>query len=450
MLRILLYLILIAPLAYGALWLAEHPGTIAIDWSGWRLETSLGVLLAVLLLSLLLVSLVILLIRSIFAIPSRLSSHSKLKHYEHGVSALTRAMSALAIADHRQADKEINKARHHLGKDAPAPRLLATQLAHARGDKDAVREQLGAMLESPETRLVGLRGMIEQSLREGRLEQAIDYAQEAWEAQPSDRWLALMLLDLFTRGKQWNDALELLEKSQRRHALSKQDVQRYEAMIHMLRAQEAVQENRLEDALELTQQARKYDRHFQPAQQLLIELYSRTDNAGKMMKAIQHCWKDAPHAEYIDLILKHYSDESPAKLQKRVEKLAALNPEHMESQLAIARIAIHHAKWDRARERLKAALALHESPRVYELLATVERGESGNEKQAGEWLHRAVSAPRDESWVCTRCSHVAAAWHIHCPHCTAFDSLIWQMPDDIAPRTVDAEVFPASAQIAGP
>lgn len=449
MLRLLLYLCLIAPLAYAALWLAENPGHIVLDWSGWRLETSLGVLLAGLTFLLLVIALAVLVIRSVFAIPSRISSRSRLRHYEHGIGSLTRAMSALAIADYRHAEKEINKAKHHLGHDAPAPRLLATQLAHARGDKEGVRAQLGAMLENPDTRLVGLRGMIEQSLREKRIDQAITYAKEAWAAQPTDRWLVLILLDLYCRNKQWQDALIILEKAQRRHALTKQDTQRYRAMIHLLRAQEAVQNSRLEEALELAKLARKEDGTFKPAQQLLIELYSRTNEPGRMLKAIFQSWKASPHPEYVDLILKHYSSDSVTKLQKKITRLAAQNQGHLESEIAIARIAIHHAQWDEARKHLKHALEIYESPRIYEYLAAVERGESGNEKQAGDWLQQAVNAPRDESWVCTRCNHAAITWDIHCGHCQAFDSLVWQAPDTIA-SPAEAEIVPPSAQIPAP
>jgi uncharacterized membrane protein (DUF485 family) len=39
MIRVILYLILIALIAFGAVWLAERPGEVAITWQGERLDT---------------------------------------------------------------------------------------------------------------------------------------------------------------------------------------------------------------------------------------------------------------------------------------------------------------------------------------------------------------------------------------------------------------------------
>ena len=46
MIRVILYLILIALIAFGAVRLAERPGEVAITWQGQRLDTSVMVLVA--------------------------------------------------------------------------------------------------------------------------------------------------------------------------------------------------------------------------------------------------------------------------------------------------------------------------------------------------------------------------------------------------------------------
>jgi HemY protein len=452
MLRLVFYLLLIAPLVYGALWIADNPGTIVIDWNGWRIESSLGLMFALFIVASLVVTVIALILRFIFTIPSTLSARAKLKHYERGVTAMTRSMAALAISDYSQAAREIRKSRHHLGEDAAAPRLLSAQLAHAKGDRDAVRKQLTAMMDHPETRLVGLRGMIEQSLREGRLEQAINYAHEAWDAQPGDRWLALILIDLHTRCGQWAEAREVIAESTRKKALNRQDMQRYQAIVAYLSARQHQKNHYLAESIEQAQLARKCDPAFQPAQQLLIELYAESRDADKMAKLIQSSWKDTPHPRYAELLIEHFGDEPPSKFQRRMEKLAALNPSHMESELALARLAMHRKNWDGAREHLRAALAIQESPRIYEALAQVERAEHGNtiqaNSQAAEWLGRAVTAPKDHGWHCTRCGHAHMQWQLHCNHCQAFDSLVWQQPDHLPPPA-DIDIFPNSGQLTG-
>src|SRR5258706_488339 len=46
MIRVIIYLIVLAALAYGAVWLAERPGEVAITWRGERIDTSVMVLAA--------------------------------------------------------------------------------------------------------------------------------------------------------------------------------------------------------------------------------------------------------------------------------------------------------------------------------------------------------------------------------------------------------------------
>ena len=44
MIRVLVFLLVIALVAFGAVWLADRPGDVAIAWLGHRIETSVMVL----------------------------------------------------------------------------------------------------------------------------------------------------------------------------------------------------------------------------------------------------------------------------------------------------------------------------------------------------------------------------------------------------------------------
>ena len=44
--RVVAALVVIAVLAVGCAFFADHPGRVAIVWQGWRVETSVGVLVA--------------------------------------------------------------------------------------------------------------------------------------------------------------------------------------------------------------------------------------------------------------------------------------------------------------------------------------------------------------------------------------------------------------------
>ncbi len=43
MIRVLLFLALVALMAFGVVWFADRPGDVAIIWQGYRIETSVMV-----------------------------------------------------------------------------------------------------------------------------------------------------------------------------------------------------------------------------------------------------------------------------------------------------------------------------------------------------------------------------------------------------------------------
>ena len=44
MIRVVIFLVAIAGVAFGAAWLADRPGDVVIAWQGMRIETSVAVL----------------------------------------------------------------------------------------------------------------------------------------------------------------------------------------------------------------------------------------------------------------------------------------------------------------------------------------------------------------------------------------------------------------------
>ena len=43
MIRVILFLALVALIALGVVWIADRPGDVVITWQGWRIESSVMV-----------------------------------------------------------------------------------------------------------------------------------------------------------------------------------------------------------------------------------------------------------------------------------------------------------------------------------------------------------------------------------------------------------------------
>ena len=44
MLRLILFLVAVVALAWGVIWVSDNPGQVSLNWGGWQVETSAGVL----------------------------------------------------------------------------------------------------------------------------------------------------------------------------------------------------------------------------------------------------------------------------------------------------------------------------------------------------------------------------------------------------------------------
>src|ERR1700689_5424560 len=95
MIRVVIYLIAIGVLALGAAWLAERPGDVAITWQGWRLDTSVTVMvLAVAAVAALTVALWSVL-RAIWRSPRVLRQHRRARRNARGYLALSQGLIAV-------------------------------------------------------------------------------------------------------------------------------------------------------------------------------------------------------------------------------------------------------------------------------------------------------------------------------------------------------------------
>src|SRR3546814_4260342 len=89
--------------------------------------------------------------------------------------------------------------------------LLSAQAAQLNGDQTAARRYFEAMLERPETEFLGLRGLLNQSLRTDDPARALALAHRARALRPSTPWVLRTCLDLEIRQGRWDDALSSLD-----------------------------------------------------------------------------------------------------------------------------------------------------------------------------------------------------------------------------------------------
>ena len=452
--RTLPVLIVIALLAAGAGFLASEPGSVALTWQGWRVDTSVAVLVFGVVLLAMFAAALFHLLRKLLGGPRAFMRARREKRRREGYRALTQGMVAVAAGDAEEAHRFARKADTLLA-EPPLTLLLSAQAAQLKGDEQAARKYFTAMLERAETEFLGLRGLIMQALRGGDEHAALHLVERARALRPRTPWVLQSLFELQARAGKWLEAEATLAEGLKRTVLASDAARHHRAVLlhERSRAAEAAGDQR--EALQLAAKAHGLEPGFAPATARYAELLRVGGWTRRAAKAIETAWRDAPHPDLAAAWNALFSEETPVARLKQVDRLAVVNPDHPESRLAQARASLGARLWGEARRHLEALGAKPDapppSPRVCRDMAELEEAQHGDVGAAHHWLGRAASSTAaDPAWICGACGAETHSWSAVCPSCRAFASLAWRLPTTQAPRRLAAPAPPSGLMPALP
>lgn len=454
MIRVLLFLVFAAALGAGAVWLSDQPGgDVSLEWLGWRVETSAAVL-AVLALALAVAATVAWrILRLVWTAPGRIAEARRRNRRTKGYKALTQGMVAVAAGDPEEARRQARKAASLLD-EPPLTLLLSAQSAQLNGDEQAAKRFFTQMLEREETAFLGLRGLLRQSLDSGDKAQALKLAEQAYVRRPETPWLQPALLELQASAGQWNKAGETLARAAKQKTIPAVAAPRQQAAILVERARAAEAAGDGSAASDLAWKAYKTDPGFAPAAALAIARLAKDGRARKAARTARAAWPATPHPDVAAAYLTALSGADALERVRALEQLAAANPEHLETRLALADAALRAELWGEARRHLQPLTEADgpASARACRLMAEIEKAEHADAAAAERWRALADAAPPDPAWICGKCGAVAQSWSALCPACGGFATLDWRAPKRVSALTAIAVApgAPAESEIAIP
>jgi len=445
MIRLLFLLGVLALAAFGFSWFLERPGDIVLTWQDYRIETSVGVGLAIVIALAMLISLTWAIIRIIFRLPSIVSIAARQRKRGKGYAALSRGMIAAGAGDARQAAKAATEAQKHLPNE-PLALLLKAQAAQVAGDHKAADMAFSEMVERPGMKLLGYRGLHTQAQRRGDLEAAHHFARESHKAAPLP-WSAKAVLDHHAAHGEWDKALATLQSNVAAKLIDKKTAERQRAVLETALAQEALEKNPAE-ALRLARLAAGRAPDLVPAVAIAARLLARNNDIRKAAKLIEIAWIRSPHPDLADIYLDLRAGDSNADRLVRAQILTKLSTHAPESRMIIARAALATRNFALARTILAPLVAEGEEPtvRMCLLMAELEDSELGATGNVRGWLARASRAPRDEAWIADGVT--SEVWLPVSPVTGKIDAFQWLRPPEgarpVVPLTLTAEPVAAA------
>lgn len=424
MVRVLLYLFIIALLAVGAVWLADRPGEVSVLWQGYRIETSVAIAAIGVVILAFLVMTAWTLIRFVLGMPSAFSFASRSRRRARGFEAVSRGMVAIGAGDPVAAGRYAQDARKFAGNE-PLTLLLEAQAAQLSGDRGRAEAAFKAMLDKPETRVLGLRGLFVEARRRGDMAAARAFADDAVRRSPSLAWANDALLDFHTSAGDWQAARTAVERRAALRLAEKAEAKRQRAVLLAAEALDA-RSREPEKALAAALEAVKLAPGLTPAAALAGRMLSERGDVRKAAKLLETAWREASHPDIAAAYLDARPGDSAQDRLARAETLAKLRPADPEGVLALAGAAIHARDFARARKVLKPLLAGGASVRACLLMAELEEAEHGAAGKVREWLGRATRAPRDAAWVAD--GLVSDQWLPVSPISGRLDAFVWTVP----------------------
>jgi HemY protein len=448
MIRIILFLLLIALGAAGAAWIAEQTGDVVLSWGGYRIETSLPVFALALGIVVVAAMMVWAIARALWRAPGRIRRSRREQRLARGRAAITQGLLAVGHGDSSAARAHAEIARKHAAQD-PLALLLHAQSAQLDGDREAAHRAFRAMAEREDTRLLGLRGLFIEAQRADDPVAAVIVAEEALKLSPSSSWASHAVLGFCCAKGDWTGALKILDNNQSSGLIDKATYRRQRGVLLTARALEFEKSDR-DLSRQSVMEAIKLAPTLIPAAVLASKFESEAHQVRRSMRIIETAWLAQPHPDLADAYAHVKLGDSARQRLVRVETLAAKVPGHIEGALAIARAAIDASEFTRAREALGPFIA-QPTQRVALLMAELERTEHGDSGRARAWTLRAVRALHDPAW--TADGYVSDRWRPVSPVTGRLDAFQWQTPVAALPSdrgdTIESSPF-EEAMLAAP
>jgi HemY protein len=448
MVRMVLFLLLIALAAAGAAWVADQTGDVTLTWGGLRVETTLPVFVFALGITIVAAMLAWTILAALWRTPGRIRRHRHERRHARGRHAITHGLLAIGHGDSAAARQHADVARRFAGHD-PLALLLHAQSAQLDGDREGAQRAFRAMAEREDTRLLGLRGLFIEAQRADDPVAAVMIADEALKLSPSSTWASHAVLGFRCAKGDWGGALSILDNNVSAGLIDKATYRRHRGVLLTARALELEKVDR-DLSRETAMEAVKLAPTLAPAAALAAKFNSEAHQVRRAMRIVEAAWLNQPHPDLAEAYAHVRLGDAARQRLVRVETLASKTPGHIEGALAIARAAIDATEFARARAAL-APFAASPTQRVALLMAEIERTEHGDSGKARAWTLRAVRARHDSAW--TADGYVSDRWRPVSPVTGRLDAFQWQTPVASLPSdkgaTIESSPF-EEAMLAAP
>jgi HemY protein len=406
LLKVLIFIAIVAGLAYGVGFLTELDEVILVTIAGREfvltpLVAILGALVLLFAVWLLfrIVGLIVATLRFLNGDETALSRHFNRRAERKGFEALAEGMMALAAGEGRLAIRKAERAQKYLNRPE-LTRLVMAQGAEMAGDRQLASETYKALVTDDRTRFTGIRGLMKQKLDAGDIDTAMKLAERALVLRPKNEEVQRTLLDLQVRHEDWSAARDTLAKALKAGTIPRDLHRRRDAVLALAHARDAMAEGKIEEATRSATEANRLAPTLVPAAVMAARLAIADKKPQVATKILKAAWKTEPHPDLAAAFAEIAPGETPDARLKRFRPLLNAHAGTSEAKLLEAELQIAREDFPAARRALGTLPETEPTKRSLTLMAAIERGEGSDDTLVRAWLAKALTASPGPQWIC--------------------------------------------------
>ena len=449
LLKVILFVIVVGGLAYGAGVLMDSGSGIQVTVAGW--EFTIGPLQAVVLslltvallwIVLKVIGLIVAILRFLNGDETAISRYFDRNRERKGYQALSEGLLALASGEGRVAMARAQRAERYLAKPELTTLLLA-QSAEAAGDPKRAADAYKRLLSDEKTRFVGVRGLMKQKLAEGDTDTALKLAEKAFAMKPRHTEIQDILLRLQAEHSDWKGARQTLGAKLKAGELPRDVYRRRDAILALQEAKTVLDDSASIESREAAIEANRLSPDLIPAAAMAARsLIAKGDRKGAT-RVLKKAWYAQPHPDLAAAFAEIEPEETANARLKRFRVLTDIQQSHEQTRLLLTELYISAEDFPAARRSIGDIASTHPTQRSLAIMAAVARGEGEDDSVVRGWLTRALTAPRGPQWCCDKCHAIHTQWHPICENCGGFDTLSWrEPPETTGPSATGTELLP--------
>ena len=349
----------------------------------------------------------------------------KFERTQKGYDFFVESMIALLNKDNKKAINSARKMGGILKNDTSLNLLLQSEILKIEKKSEELTDVYDLMIKNNKTKILGYRGLMEQSLKQQDYHHAFIYGEKLFFLNPKIEKLYETLLNIIAKTKNWNQLINITDKAYSNRIIKKEEANENKS-IALFEIAKIKMKSDDKEAINLIEKAISLKDNFSPFIKLYTQLLFASNNNTKAQKILKKYWSQSPSSLLRSSITEVLKENKINDIEF-INRLISKNQNNEESKKLLIDFAIYLNHWGIARENIKGLIGSNPSREICLFMSEIELGEFNDIQKSEGWKLRANNAGSDYYWVCKYTNNSQNNWSA-LSDSGHFNSLEWIKP----------------------